>query len=144
MAQEILKAVGRPAANVAAFAAGLSDRRKIGLIVTGQRTSDSADPEELALFRSASPLPVLVGSGVTQHNVTAIFEHADAVIVASSLKIDGVWWNDVDPARVRQFMKTVAQVAGDLASPDETTADAGLAAMPILQVDRKGTHGSSS
>jgi membrane complex biogenesis BtpA family protein len=82
------------------------------VIVTGQRTGDSADPEELMLFRSATTLPVLVGSGVTQQNVTAIFDHADAVIVASSLKIDGVWWNDVDPARVRQFMKTVQRARG--------------------------------
>ena len=82
------------------------------LIVTGQRTGDSADPAELALFRSASRLPVLVGSGVSRHNITSIFEHADAVIVASSLKVDGVWWNNVDPARVRQFMETVEQVRG--------------------------------
>ena len=29
----------------------------------------------------------------------------DAVIVASSLKVGGVWWNPVDEARVRAFMQ---------------------------------------
>lgn len=82
------------------------------IIVTGQRTGDSADPEELALFRKSSPLPVLVGSGVTRDNIADIFTNADAVIVASSLKIDGSWWNDVDPARVRDFMAEVARIRG--------------------------------
>ena len=34
---------------------------------------------------------------------------ADAVIVASYLKQDGVWWNEVDPARVATFMQAVAK-----------------------------------
>ncbi len=80
------------------------------VIVTGQRTGHGADPEELALFRRASPLPVLVGSGVTRDNIEGIFAQADAVIVASSLKVDGSWWNEVDPARVRDFMGVVEKV----------------------------------
>ncbi len=82
------------------------------IIVTGQRTGNSADPEELALFAGASPLPVLVGSGVTRENVGAIFAHADAVIVASSLKLEGQWWNEVDPERVRDFMAAVETARG--------------------------------
>jgi predicted TIM-barrel enzyme len=33
-----------------------------------------------------------------------MFSVADAVIVASYLKEDGLWWNDVDTARLREFM----------------------------------------
>lgn len=77
------------------------------IIVTGQRTGDSADLKELELFRGATGLPVLVGSGVTPGNVEAIFGFADAVIVASSLKHNGSWWNEVDPERVRTFMEIV-------------------------------------
>ena len=29
---------------------------------------------------------------------------SDGVIIASALKHDGVWWNQVDPARVKSFI----------------------------------------
>ncbi len=60
------------------------------VIVTGQRTGDGANLEDLATVRGATSLPVLVGSGVTPDNVAAIFGHANAVIVASALKHAGV------------------------------------------------------
>jgi predicted TIM-barrel enzyme len=37
---------------------------------------------------------------------------ADGVIVASWLKHDGVWWNPVDPERLRVFMAAVAGARG--------------------------------
>jgi membrane complex biogenesis BtpA family protein len=77
------------------------------VIVTGQRTGDSADPQELATIGGATRLPVMVGSGVNPGNVAAIFRHADAVIVASALKHDGGWWNEVDPVRLAGFMDVV-------------------------------------
>lgn len=83
-----------------------------GIIVTGQRTGDAASPEELELFSDASGLPVLVGSGVNTENVAAILGHADAVIVASSLKGDGKWWHEVDEERVRAFMSVVERARG--------------------------------
>ncbi len=79
------------------------------VIVTGQRTGDSARLDQLEMVQNATKLPVLVGSGVTAENVASIFDFADAVIVASSLKHDGGWWNEVDPARVAQFMNVVRQ-----------------------------------
>lgn len=80
------------------------------VIVTGQRTGNTADPDELAAISRSTSLPVLVGSGVTKDNVGAIFEHADAVIIASSLKYDGSWWNEVDPRRVDEFMSVVSSL----------------------------------
>lgn len=82
------------------------------VIVTGQRTGDSARLDELETVRNATKLPVLVGSGVTAENIEAIFGYADAVIVASSLKHDGGWWNEVDPSRLAHFMAVVARVRG--------------------------------
>ncbi|HLF21710.1 MAG TPA: BtpA/SgcQ family protein [Aestuariivirga sp.] len=78
------------------------------VIATGQRTGDSATMEEIDTVRGATDLPVLAGSGVTKDNVAAILARTDGVIVASSLKHDGVWWNKVDAGRVRAFMR-VAQ-----------------------------------
>lgn len=76
-------------------------------IATGQRTGHAATPEEIATIKAATTLPVLVGSGVNATNVGAILSVADGVIVASSLKRDGVWWNEVDPARLERFMAAV-------------------------------------
>lgn len=73
-------------------------------IATGQRTGDSASLDELRAIAAGTSLPVLVGSGVTPANVGDMFGVARAVIVASWLKRDGVWWNIVDPDRVRTFM----------------------------------------
>ncbi|WP_413727368.1 BtpA/SgcQ family protein [Sodalis sp. RH19] len=74
------------------------------VIATGQRTGDSATLEEIDEIRSATVLPLLVGSGVTPDNVGQILQRTQGVIVASTLKVDGVWWNEVEPARVKHFM----------------------------------------
>lgn len=78
------------------------------VIATGQRTGDPVDLEELSLIERSTGLAVLVGSGVTPDNVEAIFGHADAVIIGSSLKVGGVWWGAVDEAKVDRFMAVVA------------------------------------
>jgi membrane complex biogenesis BtpA family protein len=77
------------------------------VIATGQRTGDSATMNEIDTIREATPLPLLVGSGVTPENVVAILGRTNGVIVASSLKEGGVWWNPVDRARVTTFMQIV-------------------------------------
>ncbi|MDZ7705184.1 MAG: BtpA/SgcQ family protein [Trueperaceae bacterium] len=77
------------------------------VIATGQRTGDAAQTDEVRTIGNATHLPLLIGSGVTQDNVTELFEVADGVIVASSLKEEGVWWTPVSEAKVRAFMGTV-------------------------------------
>ena len=76
-------------------------------IATGQRTGDAAALDELATIKAATRLPVVVGSGVTTANVGDVLSRADGVIIASSLKRDGVWWNEVDPERAAAFMAEV-------------------------------------
>lgn len=78
------------------------------VIATGERTGNSATMEELDEIADATNLPVLVGSGVNSQNIAQILTRASAVIVASSLKEGGVWWNPVDPVRVRDFVVAAA------------------------------------
>ncbi|WP_130834781.1 BtpA/SgcQ family protein [[Erwinia] mediterraneensis] len=80
------------------------------VIATGQRTGDSATMNEIDEIRAATELPLLVGSGVTPENICQILGRTQGVIVASTLKVDGVWWNEVELARVKHFM-SVAQAA---------------------------------
>lgn len=82
------------------------------VIATGKRTGNSASLEEIEEVADATNLPVLVGSGVSANNIAQILTRASAVIVASSLKEDGVWWNPVDPARVRDFVATATPALG--------------------------------
>ena len=82
------------------------------VIVTGQRIGDAANIDELATVRAATQLPVLVGSGVNPANVASIFGFADAVIVASALKLEGGWWNAVDPVRLAAFMTVANEARG--------------------------------
>ena len=79
------------------------------VIATGQRTGDSATMTEIDAIRAATSLPVLVGSGVTTANIAAILARTGGVIVASSLKRDGVWWNPVELARVKALMAEYAR-----------------------------------
>lgn len=83
-----------------------------GVIATGQRTGDAVTDDELAGIRRATGLSLLVGSGVTGGNVGRMLAQANAVIIGSSLKAGGVWWNPVEEARVRSFMAEVRRIRG--------------------------------
>lgn len=78
-------------------------------IATGQRTGDAATLDELRAIAAGTSLPVVVGSGADPGNIGDILSVASGVIVASWLKRDGVWWNPVDPDRLRAFMQEVAR-----------------------------------
>lgn len=82
------------------------------VIATGQRTGNAATLAEIEEIASATRLPLLVGSGVDATNVVEILDRTSGVIVASSLKVDGVWWNPVDIARVRAFCAAAAPALG--------------------------------
>ncbi len=75
-----------------------------GVIVTGAATGRATSLEDLASVRTALPNgTILVGSGAAADQIPALFAHADALIVGSALKRDGVWSNPVDPDRARRF-----------------------------------------
>ncbi|WP_029030705.1 BtpA/SgcQ family protein [Salinarimonas rosea] len=82
------------------------------VIATGQRTGNAASLSEIEEIGAATHLPLLVGSGVSATNVAEILARTSGVIVASSLKQDGVWWNPVDPARVAAFVEAARPALG--------------------------------
>ena len=81
------------------------------VIATGQRTGDTATAEEIRAVKAATILPVLVGSGVRADNVGAVMAEADGVIIGSSLKRGGVWWEPVEQERVGAFMLRFREAA---------------------------------
>jgi membrane complex biogenesis BtpA family protein len=78
-----------------------------GVIVTGTRTGAEPDLEDLRAVRDASPLPVLVGSGVTAENIERYIDLADGFIIGSAFKENGLWNAPVCERRVN----TVVEVA---------------------------------
>jgi membrane complex biogenesis BtpA family protein len=87
--------------------------------VSGAMTGESVDGSELQAVREAAPDVVLfANTGVTERSVADLLEIADGVIVGTSVKVDGITWNPVDPVRARRFMdrvreaRTVAGVGG--------------------------------
>jgi membrane complex biogenesis BtpA family protein len=84
------------------------------LCVSGPITGQPADASGLADVAQAvagSGVPVLVNTGCRASNATELLRFADGAVVGSSLKVDGVTWNPVDEARVRELMAVVKDVA---------------------------------
>ena len=75
------------------------------LIVTGSRLADPPITQDVGIIQRATDLAVVVGSGVTHENVASLFAHADAAIVGSALKVDGVWWNELSDMALKQLVE---------------------------------------
>jgi len=75
-----------------------------GVIVSGAATGRPPDPERVREARGAAQgVPVLVGSGLDEHNARALLAHASGAIVGTALKVGGRVPNAVDPERVRRM-----------------------------------------
>jgi membrane complex biogenesis BtpA family protein len=77
------------------------------LIASGTRTGSPTQPEEVGHVRAGTSLPVIVGSGLGPEQVDSVLTVADGAIIGQWLKVDGRWWNPVDPARVATLMEAV-------------------------------------
>ena len=75
------------------------------LCVSGPVTGAPAPPEDLRAVKEAvGERPVFANTGVRQDTVAEVLAVADGCIVGTALKVDGVTWNAVDPARVRALL----------------------------------------
>lgn len=78
--------------------------RADGVIVTGTATGRPTKVDDVRTVRTATSLPLAIGSGTTPENIREMFEYADAVIVGSWYKGDGDWKNPPDEKRVRELV----------------------------------------
>jgi membrane complex biogenesis BtpA family protein len=81
--------------------------RADAVIVSGSGTGVAPDFTEAARARAVLPkgTRLVIGSGVGVDNLATVAELADAVIVGSHLKADGVASERLDPARVAAFIE---------------------------------------
>ena len=83
-----------------------------GVVVTGVATGEPAAVEDVKTVKQAVRVPVFIGSGLTAENLVQYWPHADVFIVGSYFKVDGLWSNVIDSARVGRFMAAVGAARG--------------------------------
>lgn len=75
------------------------------VIVSGSGTGRKVEISDVTeVKKAAGDAPVLIGSGVTADTLGPLLATADAVIVGTSLKVDGIPAGPVDPRRVEALM----------------------------------------
>ncbi len=78
-----------------------------GLIITGSHTGEKANLEEVKAVKENTDLPVIIGSGINENNISDYLPYADAFIVGSYFKKGGYWKNELEPSKIKNFMEKV-------------------------------------
>lgn len=78
------------------------------VIVTGGSTGEAPALTDVTQARTAARGALWIGSGVTDANLAAYWPHADALVVGSHFKRDGLWSAEIDADRVRAFVARAA------------------------------------
>ncbi|XP_017043466.1 uncharacterized protein F13E9.13, mitochondrial [Drosophila ficusphila] len=81
-----------------------------GIIITGTATGHAASPEDLQQLAGKVQVPLIIGSGVTKHNVGSYFKDAQAVIIGSHFKQNGNWLEEISEQAVDDFMKKICHL----------------------------------
>jgi uncharacterized protein len=81
------------------------------ILISGPEAGVPFVMSDLRAAKEAAPLtPVLANTGVTADRLAETLAVADGVIVGTSLKVDGITWNPVDPDRAKRFVDVARSV----------------------------------
>ncbi len=81
------------------------------LLISGNITGEEADIMYIKKVKKVVPgTLVFVNTGVNINNVSKMLEVADGAIIGTSLKKNGITWNEVDKDRVTKLMKKVKKI----------------------------------
>lgn len=80
-----------------------------GLILTGTSTGDPVNISDVKEVATAGlQIPIIVGSGVNPENLPMLYKSgAQAVIVGSYFKKNGIWSNGLDAERIKKFIDVI-------------------------------------
>lgn len=80
------------------------------ILISGPAAGVPFAMSDLAAAKEAVPdTAVVANTGVRAERMAEIFAVADGAIVGTSLKVDGITWNEVDPARAERLMEAARQ-----------------------------------
>jgi uncharacterized protein len=103
IAPEFASAIG--SRGIADRARGAAFLGADAILISGPAAGVPFAMSDLAAAKEAVPdTTVVANTGVRAESIADIFAVADAVIVGTSLKVDGITWNAVDPARAQRLM----------------------------------------
>jgi predicted TIM-barrel enzyme len=81
------------------------------LCVSGLTAGAETSAQALQVVKQAAPrTPVFANTGVRLANVREQLAIADGAVVGSTFKREGYIWNEVDSARVKEFMAAVKEL----------------------------------
>lgn len=78
-----------------------------GIIITGSSTGEAVDADDLIEARKSIDLLLIIGSGITNKNITGYWKYADVFIIGSGFKYNNNWRETVDPKAVAELMAQV-------------------------------------
>jgi len=108
---EFASAIGRR--SVADRARGAAFLGVDAILISGPAAGVPFEIGHLRAAKEAVPdTPVIANTGVRAGTIAEIFSVADGAIVGTSLKVDGITWNAVDPARAAALVEA-ARTARD-------------------------------
>jgi membrane complex biogenesis BtpA family protein len=90
-----------------------------GVIVTSQFTGINPDKIDLLKAKSATTLPILIGSGMTAENIQEYLPLADGFIVGSYFRRGGKFLEKLEPERLHQFMEVFASERKSILAQEE-------------------------
>ena len=79
------------------------------VIVTGSVTGEAPKVSDVKEAKSHCQLPVFLGSGISEVNISQFYNEADGFIIGSAFKVDGLWSKTIDPTRVMQFIHRLSR-----------------------------------
>jgi uncharacterized protein len=104
IAPEFASAIG--SRGIAERARGAAFLGADAILISGPAAGVPFAMSDLVAAKDAVPqTPVVANTGVRAESIGDILAVADAVIVGTSLKVDGVTWNPVDPVRAQKLME---------------------------------------
>ena len=80
------------------------------VIVTGSATGQPPKVSDVQEAKTHCHLPVFLGSGINESNINEFYKDADGFIIGTAFKVDGLWSNTVDPARVTRFISVLDRI----------------------------------
>jgi membrane complex biogenesis BtpA family protein len=80
------------------------------ILISGPMTGHSPTAQSISIVKEQVSTPVFTNTGLKAETVDEILGVADGAIVGTSIKKDGITWNEIDPKRVSALMDKVRSV----------------------------------